>query len=67
MSTLFQSLQALADTPGADLADAALELARLFQPDLVSRPWLGARRLSTRIAVRKMIRMPKPYAAPPIP
>jgi len=40
MSTLFQSLQALADTPGADLADAALELARLFQPDLVSRPWL---------------------------
>lgn len=40
MSTHFSTLQALADTPGADLAEAALEVARLFQPDLITRPWL---------------------------
>lgn len=40
MSTQFSPLKKLADDPGADLAEAALEIARLFQPGLVSDPWL---------------------------
>jgi len=40
MSSQFSPLQTLAQTPGADIAEAALELARLFQPRLDIRPWL---------------------------